>query len=209
MENLIKYFNNIETSFKKMKFITVLSICAAAVIAVGSVAASGWFLEKSNGTIYVVDKGSAVMASREAADSYRELEAQDHVTRFHELMFNLSPSAESIQRNLDRALVMSDKSAYEYWMDLSERGFYQRLVSANISQEFVTDSIRVDMLVYPHTVTTYGKIYMMRESNITAYQFESSCRLVDVERSQTNPHGLMIERFIVTRNDNLGTRKRH
>ena len=209
MENLIKYFNNIETSFKKMKFITVLSICAAAVIAVGSVAASGWFLEKSNGTIYVVDKGSAVMASREAADSYRELEAQDHVTRFHELMFNLSPSAESIQRNLDRALIMSDKSAYDYWMDLSERGFYQRLVSANISQEFVTDSIRVDMLVYPHTVTTYGKIYMMRESNITAYQFESSCRLVDVERSQTNPHGLMIERFIVTRNDNLGTRKRH
>ena len=209
MENLIKYFTNIETSFKKMKFITVLSICAAAVIAVGSVAASGWFLEKSNGTIYVVDKGSAVMASREAADSCRELEAQDHVTRFHELMFNLSPSAESIQRNLDRALIMSDKSAYDYWMDLSERGFYQRLVSANISQEFVTDSIRVDMLVYPHTVTTYGKIYMMRESNITAYQFESSCRLVDVERSQTNPHGLMIERFVVTRNDNLGTRKRH
>ena len=209
MENLIKYFNNIETSFKKMKFITALSICAAAVIAVGSVAASGWFLEKSNGTIYVVDKGSAVMASREAADSYRELEAQDHVTRFHELMFNLSPSAESIQRNLDRALIMSDKSAYDYWMDLSERGFYQRLVSANISQEFVTDSIRVDMLDYPHTVTTYGKIYMMRESNITAYQFESSCRLVDVERSQTNPHGLMIERFVVTRNDNLGTRKRH
>ena len=209
MENLIKYFNNIETSFKKMKFITVLSICAAAVIAVGSVAASGWFLEKSNGTIYVVDKGSAVMASREAEESYRELEAQDHVTRFHERMFNLSPSAESIQRNLDRALIMSDKSAYDYWMDLSERGFYQRLVSANISQEFVTDSIRVDMLVYPHTVTTYGKIYMMRESNITAYQFESSCRLVDVERSQTNPHGLMIERFVVTRNDNLGTRKRH
>lgn len=209
MENLIKYFNNIETSFRRMKFITVLCISAAAVIAVGSVAASGWFLEKSGETIFVVDKGSAVMATRDSEDSYRELEAKDHVTRFHELMFNLSPSSESIQRNLDRALVMSDKSAYDYWMDLSERGFYQRIVSANISQEFVTDSIKVDMLSYPHTVTTFGKIYMLRESNITAYQFESSCRLVDVERSQTNPHGLMIERFVVTRNDNLGTRKRH
>ena len=209
MENLIKYFNNIETSFRKMKFVTVLSICAAALIAVGSVAAAGWYMEKSGQTIFVVDKGSAVMATRDSEDSYRELEAKDHVTRFHELMFNLSPSAESIQRNLDRALVMSDKSAYEYWMDLSERGFYQRLVSANISQEFVADSIKVDMLSYPHTVNTYGKLYMLRESNITAYQFESSCRLVDVERSQTNPHGLMIERFVVTRNDNLGTRKRH
>ena len=209
MENLIKYFNNIETSFRKMKFVTVLSICAAALIAVGSVAAAGWYMEKSGQTIFVVDKGSAVMATRDSQDSYRELEAKDHVTRFHELMFNLSPSAESIQRNLDRALVMSDKSAYEYWMDLSERGFYQRLVSANISQEFVADSIKVDMLSYPNTVNTYGKLYMLRESNITAYQFESSCRLVDVERSQTNPHGLMIERFVVTRNDNLGTRKRH
>lgn len=209
MDNLIKYFNNIETSFKKMKFITILTITAAAVIAVGSVAVTGWYLEKANGTIYVVDRGSAVMASRSEEDSHRELEAMDHVTRFHELMFNISPSAESIQRNLDRALVMSDKSAYDYWMDLSERGFYQRVVSANITQEFVADSVKVDMMAYPHNVTTYGKLYLLRESNITAYQFESSCRLVDVGRSQNNPHGLMIERFTVTRNENIGTRKRH
>ena len=209
MENLIKYFNNIETSFRKMKFITILSLGCAAVIAIGSVAASGWFIKQSEDTIFVVDKGSAVMASRNSNDSYRELEAKDHVMRFHELMYNLSPSAESIQRNLDRALVMSDKSAYDYWMDLSERGFFQRLISANISQEFVADSVKVDMLSYPHSVKTYGKLYLLRESNITAYQFESSCRLVDVERSQNNPHGLMIERFVVTRNDNLGTRKRH
>ena len=208
MENLTKYFNSIDTSFRKMKFVTVLALAAATIIAVGSTAVSGWFMEKANGTIYVVDKGSAEMASRSSEDSHRELEAMDHVSRFHELMFNLSPSAESIQRNLDRALVMSDKSAYDYWMDLSERGFYQRIVSANISQEFVADSIKVDMLSYPHEVRTYGKLYLLRESNITAYQFESTCRLVDVERSQTNPHGLMIERFSVTRNDNIGTRKR-
>ena len=94
MENLIKYFNNIDTSFKKMKFVTVLAICAAIVIAVGSVAASGWFIQQSGDTIFVVDKGSAVMASRDSKDSHRELEAKDHVIRFHELMFNLSPSSE-------------------------------------------------------------------------------------------------------------------
>ena len=51
MDNLINHFNNIDTSFRKMKFVTVLSLVCAAVIAVGSVAASGWFMEKSNGTI--------------------------------------------------------------------------------------------------------------------------------------------------------------
>ena len=209
MDNLIKYFETVETSFKKMKLISILSVALGLCTALGAVAIAGHYIISAEDHVYVIDKGSAVMAARTDEDSYRDLEAVDHVERFHELMFNLSPNAESIQRNLDRALVMSDKSAYDYWMDLSERGFYQRVVSANISQEFVADSIKVDMLSYPHSVTTYGKLYMLRESNITAYQFESSCRLVDVERSQTNPHGLMIERFVVTRNDNLGTRKRH
>lgn len=209
MDNLINHFNNIDTSFRKMKFVTVLSLVCAAVIAVGSVAASGWFMEKSNGTIYVVDKGSAVMATRSQEDSHRELEARDHVTRFHELMLNLSPSAESIQRNLDRALVMSDRSAYDYWMDLSERGFYQRLVSANISQEIVVDSVKVDMQTYPYGAVTYGKLFLLRESNITSYDFESTCRLLEVERSPSNPHGMMIEKFLVTKSDNLGTRKRN
>ena len=209
MDNIIKYFDNIDSSFRKMKFLTIAALICAGAVCIGSVGIAAWSSEHARQTVYVIDKGSAVMARRTPEDANRDMEAADHVTRFHELMFNLAPSSESIKRNVDRALTMSDRSAYDYWMDLSERGFYQRLVSANISQEFVTDSVNVDMLSYPHAVTTYGKLYMLRESNITAYQFESTCRLVDVERSQNNPHGLMIERFVVTRNDNLGTRKRH
>lgn len=208
MENLIKQFNSIETSFRRMKFVTTLCMTAAVVIAVGSVMISGKLMQEGNDKIYVVDKGSAVMAARTDEDLYRDLEAKDHVSRFHELMFNISPSSESIKRNLDKALVMSDKSAYDYYMDLSERGFYQRMISANISQEIVVDSIKVNMTGYPYDAKTYGRLFLLRESNITAYSFESSCRLVDVERSQNNPHGLMIEKFTVTKNENLGTRKR-
>jgi hypothetical protein len=82
------------------------------------------------------------------------------------------------------------------------------MVSANISQEIVIDSVSVDMSSYPYQARTYAKIYMLRESNITAYDFESSCRLVDVQRSRSNPHGLMIEKFRVIRNENIGTRMR-
>ena len=209
MDNIIKYFDNIDSSFRKMKFLTIAALICAGAVCIGSVGIAAWSSEHARQTVYVIDKGSAVMARRTPEDANRDMEAADHVTRFHELMFNLAPSSESIKRNVDRALTMSDRSAYDYWMDLSERGFYQRLVSANISQEFVADSIKVDMLTYPHSVTTYGKLFLLRESNITAYQFESTCRLVDVERSQNNPHGLMIERFTVTRNENIGTRKRH
>lgn len=208
MDKIIKYFDTIETSFRKLKFITVVSIASGVIIALGAVYISGQQMLSNNDNIYVIDRGSAVMAARSGQDAYRDLEVKDHIERFHELMFNLSPNSESIKRNLDRALVMSDKSAYDYWSDLSERGFYSRIVSANISQEIVIDSVKVDMSSYPYQAKTYAKVFMLRESNITAYDFESSCRLVDVERSPSNPHGLMIEKFRVSKNENMGTRQR-
>ena len=208
MDKIIKYFDTIETSFRKLKFITVASIASGVIIALGAVYISGQQMLSNNDNIYVIDRGSAVMAARSGQDAYRDLEVKDHIERFHELMFNLSPNSESIKRNLDRALVMSDKSAYDYWSDLSERGFYSRIVSANISQEIVIDSVNVDMSSYPYQAKTYAKVFMLRESNITAYDFESSCRLVDVERSPSNPHGLMIEKFRVSKNENMGTRQR-
>lgn len=208
MDNLIKYFDNIETSFRKMKVITITSVIACVTVCICSFAIAGWTIIETGNQVFVIDKGSAVMAQRTEEDANRDLEATDHVTRFHELMFNLSPNSESIKRNTDKALVMSDKSAYDYWSDLSERGFYQRLVSANVSQEIVIDSVKLDMNTYPYEARTYGRLFMLRESNITAYQLETTCRLVDVERSPGNPHGMMIEKFRVTRNENLGTRNR-
>lgn len=209
MENVIKYFDNIETGFRRMKFLTLSALMVAAAIASGSMWMAYRFAEASRNNIFVVDKsGSALAATLADSDAQKDLEVKDHMIRFHELMFNLSPSSEAIKRNTDRALIMSDRSAYDYWRDMSERGFYQRLVSANISQQIVVDSVRVDIGAYPYQSRTFGKLYLIRESNITAYEFESACRLVDVERSVNNPHGLMIEKFTVTRNDNIGTKKR-
>ena len=176
MDNIIKYFDNIDSSFRKMKFLTIAALICAGAVCIGSVGIAAWSSEHARQTVYVIDKGSAVMARRTPEDANRDMEAADHVTRFHELMFNLAPSSESIKRNVDRALTMSDRSAYDYWMDLSERGF---------------------------------KLFLLRESNITSYEFESTCRLLEVERSPSNPHGMMIEKFLVTKSDNLGTRKRN
>lgn len=209
MENVIKYFENIESGFRKMKFLTLSVIGASVIVSVTAVFLAIDFASKARGQVFVVDKnGGAAMATAASDGAQKDLEVEDHLVRFHELMFNLSPSSEAIKRNIDRALVMSDRSAYDYWRDMSERGFYQRLVSANISQQIVVDSVKVNLEGYPYDAVTFGKLYLIRESNITAYQFESICRLVDVERSQTNPHGLMIEKFMVRRNDNIGTKRR-
>ena len=209
MDKLIKHFNDIDQSFKAMKWVTAIALAASAVAMLGTVLLYISKTEALTGTIYVVDRGSAVMASRTHEDGYRDIEVNDHVLRFHELMLNITPNSESIKRNLDRALILCDKSAYDYYMDLAEKGFYQRMISANITQEFVADSVKVDLESYPYKVRTYGKLYLMRESNINQYEFESEGQLVEVERSPSNPHGLMLERFHVTRNENIGTRRRN
>lgn len=208
MENLIKHFDTVATSFRRMRFATIASIILAAVVALGSFYLATTMVSKSSDTVYVLDKGTALAASASSGKSQRDLEAGDHFTRFCELMFNQAPSKESIDRNINRALEMADKSAYDYYADQSERGFYKRLISANIIQQFVSDSVKVDVTRYPYTGRLYGKVYLVRESNITAFALEASCNMVDVSRTTANPHGLLIENFVVERMDNQGSRKR-
>ena len=208
MENIVKYFGGIDQELRSRKILVVATLLFSATVCIGVVVASFMFVRQSRDTVYVVDKGSTIMASIADGDVQRDLEVEDHVRRFHELMFNLAPSTESQKRNLEQALHMADRSAYDWWRDQSEAGFYSRLVSANISQEIQIDSVQFSMQAYPYPARLFGKVYLTRESNITAYDFVSECRLSDVPRSRSNPHGLMIEKFTIKRYESLGTRKR-
>ena len=208
METIVKYFTGIDQELRRRRGLVTATLVFAGVICVGVVLLSFMFVRQSRDTVYVVDKGSTIMATIASGSVQRDLEVEDHVRRFHELMFNLAPSSESQRRYLEQALHMADRSAYDWWQDQSENGYYARLVSANITQEIQIDSVRFSMQTYPYPAKLYGKVFLTRESNITAYDFVSECRLSDVPRSRSDPHGLMVERFAVRRYESLGTRKR-
>jgi len=204
----MKYYSGIDQELRRRRGLVTATLLFAGVVCVGVVILSFLFVRESRDTVYVVDKGSTIMATIASGSVQRDLEVEDHIRRFHELMFNLAPSSESQSRNLEQALHMADRSAYDWWQDQSESGYYARLVSANITQEIQIDSVRFSMQQYPYPARLYGKVFLTRESNITAYDFVSECRLSDVPRSRSNPHGLMVERFAVRRYESLGTRKR-
>ena len=204
----MKYYSGIDQELRRRRGLVTATLLFAVVVCVGVVILSFLFVRESRDTVYVVDKGSTIMATIASGSVQRDLEVEDHIRRFHELMFNLAPSSESQSRNLEQALHMADRSAYDWWQDQSESGYYARLVSANITQEIQIDSVRFSMQQYPYPARLYGKVFLTRESNITAYDFMSECRLSDVPRSRSNPHGLMVERFAVRRYESLGTRKR-
>lgn len=209
MNNVFEYFDTIESSFRKTKLLTISTMVFAALMSIGSLVFAFTYVGSNMDRIYVMD-GAGQTSTAKAVDASltRGMECRDHITRFHELMFNLSPSSEAIENNIERAMLMADKSAYDYYLDMSERDYYRRLVSANIVQQIVVDSVKVNLNVYPHESKTYATLYLMRESNITTYAFESTGRLIEVGRSDRNPHGLMIERFNVIRNEKLETRRR-
>lgn len=179
---------DIEKSFSRMRGLSIVSVAASFVFAlvVGVMAFN--YAEQQRHKIYVLDQGkSLLLALQTDAIMSKDIEIRDHVTRFHELMFTLSPQKQTITENLDRAFNLADRSAYDYSQDLAEKGYYSRLVSANISQQMLVDSVVFQGNGYPYQVKTYARQYVVRESTISEYSFVSSCQLVDAARSDVNP----------------------
>ena len=207
--NILGIKKDIEKSFRRQSVLTIVAVGGAFLFAL---AVSLWalsFAEKQREKIYVLDQGkSLLLALQTDAVLSKDVEIRDHVTRFHELMFTLSPQKQTIQENLDRAFNLVDRSAFDYSQDLAEKGYYSRIVSANISQQMMVDSVKFVSSTYPWQVKTYARQYVVRESKVSLYSFVSTCQVIEGRRSDANPHGLLIERFKVISNDLIETRKR-
>ncbi len=200
---------DIEKSFKGLNRLTFLCVGLSFVFSLTVGLAALNYAERQREKIYVLDQGkSLLLALQTDAVMSKELEIKDHVSRFHELMFTLSPQKQTIQENLDRAFNLADRSAYEYSQDLAEKGYYSRLVSANISQQMIVDSVVFQGNGYPYQVKTYARQYVIRESTMSEYAFVSSCQVLNASRSDVNPHGLIVEKFAVLENNLIETRKR-
>lgn len=210
MENVVKYFDTVESSFRKLKVVVISAVIAAAAITLVSVVYSISFVSSHQDNIYVLDRTGAALSATatDGAKLDRTVEAQDHVKQFHYLMFNLFPNREAIEANINAACEMCDRSAYDYYLDQQEKEFYSRLITQNISQYINIDSVKVYTGAYPYQERTYGRITVMRESNMTSYNFVSEGQLVTTGRSKANPHGFMLEKFRVVSQDIIETRRR-
>ena len=207
--NILGITKDIEKSFRRQSLLTVVAVGGSLLLAIVVGLSALSFAEKQRSKIYVLDQGkSLLLALQTDAILSKDVEIRDHVTRFHELMFTLSPQKQTIQENLDRAFNLADRSAFEYSQDLAEKGYYARIVSANISQQMLVDSVVFAGSGYPWQVRTYARQYVVRESKVSLYSFVSTCQVLEGRRSDVNPHGLLIEKFKVIQNDLIETRKR-
>lgn len=199
-----KSLKNIESSFKHIRLIVILVISSCSLVIVFCVWSSFRFAEAQRQKIYVLDQGkSLILALSQDLSQNRPVEAREHVRRFHELFFTLSPDKMAIESNMQRAMNLSDKSAFNYYQDLSEKGYFKRLISANINQYIQIDSVICNFDRYPYTAKTFAKQLILRESNVTERSLITTCKLLNSVRSDNNPHGFIIENFEVIENKDI------
>ena len=193
-----KSLTNIESSFRRIRMMAAVFICCCTLVTGYALWSSYRFAERQREKIYVLDGGkSLMMALSQDLSQNRPAEAREHVRRFHELFFSLSPQKEAISHNIDRALQLADKSAYHYYVDFAEKGYYNRLISGNINQVVHVDSVVCDFARYPYKARTYARQMIIRESNVTERSLVTTCSLQNTGRSDDNPNGFIIEQFTI------------
>ena len=152
-----KSLKNIESSFRQIRLFGIVFLSLCAVITVWSVWSSYRFAERQREKIYVLDNGKSLMlALSQDLSQNRPAEAREHVRRFHELFFTLSPEKSAIEHNVKRALLLADKSVYNYYSDFAEKGYYNRIIAGNINQVLKVDSVVCDFNGYPYRTVTYA-----------------------------------------------------
>ena len=200
---------NIETSFRQIRLYSIIFLVLCSVVVVWSVYSSYDFAEKQREKIYVLDGGKSLMlALSQDLSQNRPAEARELVRRILELFLTLSPDKSAIEHNVKRALLLADKSAYNYYSDFAEKGYYNRIIAGNINQVLKVDSVVCNFDSYPYQARTYAKQMIIRASNVTERSLVTTCRLLNSSRSDDNPNGFTIEGFTIIENKDLQTVKR-
>lgn len=199
-----KTLRNIENSFRQIRLYAIIFTVLCTSVVGYAIWKSYSFAETQRQKIYVLDNGKSLMLalSQDAAIN-RPVEAREHVRSFHELFFTLAPDKNAIESNMKRAFNLADKSAFDYYKDLSEKGYYNRIISGNTQQRIEVDSIQCDFDNYPYSVRTYARQFIIRSSNVTERSLVTSCNLVNSVRSDTNPQGFNMEKFRVVENKDI------
>jgi len=204
-----KSLKNIESSSRQIRLFGIVFVSMCALVVSVALIMVFNFAERQREKIYVLDNGKSLMlALSQDMSQNRPAEAREHVRRFHELFFTLSPDKSAIEHNINRALILSDNSAYNYYSDFSEKGYYNRIISGNINQICRVDSVVCDFTNYPYTAVTYAKQKIIRQSNVTERTLVTTCRLTNSSRSDDNPNGFIIEGFNILENKDISTVKR-
>jgi len=202
---MFKKMENIDTAFRHVRSFTLVVIIGCVLICCFALYKSFSLVSQMQSKIYILANGKALEAYASERKDNIPVEAKDHVKTFHKLFFTLDPDDKAITANITKALYLADGSAKRAYDDLKENGYYAGLISGNVNQTIVVDSVAVDINEYPYKFRCYATQSIVRPTSITTRSLVTDGALRNVSRSDNNPHGFLIERWSTIDNRDLKT----
>jgi conjugative transposon TraK protein len=199
---------NIDTAFRYVRSFTMLVVIGCVVLCCFAIYKSFSLVSQMQDKVYILANGKALEAFSSDRKENIPVEAKDHVKTFHTLFFSLDPDDKVIKINVTKALYLADNSAKRVYDDLKENGYYSGIISGNVSQTIVVDSVTIDINAYPYQFRCYATQNIIRPTSIAHRNLITEGNLRNVSRSDNNPHGFLIERWSTIENRDLSTKNR-
>lgn len=205
---MFRQLKNIDTAFKHIKTFTFVVVIASALTCCFTVYQALKMVMTSNERIYLLANDKALEAfSAERKDNI-PVEARDHVKMFHHYFFTLDPDEKVIEKHINQALGLADNSAANQFSDLKEAGYFTGIISGSVSQTIEMDSVTIDTSNHPYSFRYFGTQKIIRSTSVVTRKMVTEGRLRNVNRSDLNPHGFLIEKWKVIENRDIEINKR-
>jgi conjugative transposon TraK protein len=206
---VFKQFKNIDSAFKHIRLFSIAFLVANCIVCCYILYMHYKDSQANRNRVYVIENGKLLDAIAINRSDKLEIEIRDHVKMFHFYFFSLEPDNEVIKRNITKALYLADSKAKAEYDNLSEKGYYSSLISANISQKVEDyDSIYVDINRSPYYFRYHGKLKIVRTTSIATRTLITEGYLRKTDESNNNPHGFLIEGWNIIENKDLTIEKR-
>jgi conjugative transposon TraK protein len=201
---MFKQLKNIDTAFQHIKRFSLLFLLANVVVICFGIYKFCEVIREERQTVHILYNGKVLQAVASDRKGNIEVELRDHIKTFHEYFFTLSPDDKSIQANVGKALYLADGSAKKAYDNLKEQGFYNNMISANVSQEIAIDSIRLDINATPYSFRCYATQKLIRASSTVYRKLVTQGSVRDLKnQSDDNPHGFLIQNWETLINEDV------
>ncbi|MCQ6958311.1 conjugative transposon protein TraK [Mucilaginibacter aquariorum] len=198
---MFTHLKNIDTAFKHIRQFSLILIIGNVITMCFCIYKSTQAVNLAQSRIHILYNGKLLEANASDRQSNLPVELRDHIKSFHEFFFDLSPDDKAIQANVGKALYLADESAKRQYDNLRESGYFNNLISANISQEITIDSTRLQGNQWPYSFTCYATEKLVRSSGVVYRKLVTQGEVRDIQiQTDNNPHGFLIQHWEILAN---------
>ena len=198
---------NIEKRIKINKTMAIATVIFAIVIVIVGFSYSYKIVQDSRKSIYILDNGVPVLVKQTDELLNRPVEYKAQVELFHRLFFTLAPDDEYINKNIDKELYLMDDSAKKERSNLTEKGWYNQIISSNATVSIQTDSINIDL--NSKRFMYYGTQMINRKTSLIIRKLITQGTFKDVPRTPNNAHGVLLENWNILDNTELSVKQKY